>query len=84
VTGKLAEYQAEVQNYRIDKGTTMLEWTGKLILWYEPSNNITCTNRIYGLYYILSVMAEIRYAGVDQVAGYCGKLVGGSCWTLKD
>jgi len=29
-------------------------------------------------------MAEIRYAGVNQVAGYYGKLVEGSCWTLKD
>lgn len=62
----------------------MLEWTGKLILWYQSFKNITCTDRTFGLCYILSVMAEIRYAGVDQAAGYCGKLVGGLSWTLKD
>jgi len=62
----------------------MLEWIGKQILWYQPFNNIICTNRTFDLCYIPSVMAEIRYAGVDQAAGYCGKLVGGSCWALKD
>jgi hypothetical protein len=62
----------------------MLEWTGKLILLYQPFNNITCTNRIFGLCNIQSMMAKIRYVGVDQAAGYCGKMVGGLSWTLKE
>jgi hypothetical protein len=33
---------------------------------------------------IPSVMIEVTYAGVDQAAGYWGKLVWGSCWTLKE
>ena len=33
---------------------------------------------------IPSVMVEIRYAGVDRAAGYWGKLVRGSCWTLQN
>lgn len=82
VTRKLAECQAQVQNYRIDKGTTMLEWTRKQILWYRPFNNRT--NRTFGLCYIPSVMAKIRYVDVDQAAGYCRILVGGWWWTLKD
>ena len=33
---------------------------------------------------IPSVMVEYRYAGVDRAAGYWGKQVWGSCWTLKN
>ena len=33
--------------------------------------------------YIVSVMAEMRYASVDYAAGYWGKLVWGSYWNLR-